>query len=202
MIMAVDFEYIKIDIEQVKETYVALRDLVYEDMDKQYKENKIHGPDYANTWAQLMQGVISGTLNAIVALQSKETEADRCIKYAQCEEIGKESARRDCESESKCSLTDQQEKKVKYETESALPAQVALHVRQEAGFDDNIRQKLMEAQLNSWAMMFSSGLLESYPCFIDSDEASTLYAGILAKTMPTYTPPAPGTKCPAAAPAP
>ena len=98
----IDFEYIKIDVEQVKETYIVLRDLVYEDMERQYKEGKIHGPDYANTWAGLMSGVISGTLNAIVALQSKETEADRCVKYATCEKVKQETA------------------KVKYETNTLL----------------------------------------------------------------------------------
>ena len=47
--------------------------------------------------------------------------------------------------------------------------------RQIAGFEDNIRQKMLEIQMNAWAMAFSSGMLECIPCFIDNDEASALY---------------------------
>lgn len=47
--------------------------------------------------------------------------------------------------------------------------------RQIQGFDDNLKQKLMEIQMNAWGMMFSSGLLASKPSIIDNDEVSSLY---------------------------
>ena len=47
--------------------------------------------------------------------------------------------------------------------------------RQREGFDDNKHQKLFEAQMNAWALMFSSGLLTDKPTIISNDSASTLY---------------------------
>ena len=43
------------------------------------------------------------------------------------------------------------------------------------GFDDNKHQKLFEAQMNAWALMFSSGLLTTQPSIISNDSASALY---------------------------
>ena len=54
-------------------------------------------------------------------------------------------------------------------------ANVALIDRQKQGFDDNLKQKLMEIQLNAWSLMFSSGMLTSSPAIITNDEASKLY---------------------------
>lgn len=54
-------------------------------------------------------------------------------------------------------------------------ANIDLLNRQREGFDDNKYQKLFEAQMNAWALMFSSGLLETKPSIISNDSASTLY---------------------------
>ena len=56
-----------------------------------------------------------------------------------------------------------------------LDAQEALYRRQIEGFDDNKYQKLFEAQMNAWALMFSSGLLSDKPTIIGNDSASSLY---------------------------
>lgn len=53
--------------------------------------------------------------------------------------------------------------------------QTKLYQRQREGFDDNKYQKLLETQMNSWALMFSSGLLTEKPSIITSDQASLLY---------------------------
>jgi len=52
-------------------------------------------------------------------------------------------------------------------------AQTAFTIRQTEGFDDNKKQKMLEIQMNAWAMMFSSGLLDQVPsvinrCYVDS----------------------------------
>ena len=57
-------------------------------------------------------------------------------------------------------------------------AQTALYVRQTAGFDDNKNQKLFEAQLNSWGLMYSSGTLTDVPGIISNDAVSTLYTNL------------------------
>ena len=54
-------------------------------------------------------------------------------------------------------------------------ANIDLLNRQKEGFDDNKYQKLFEAQMNAWALMFSSGLLTDKPTIISNDSASSLY---------------------------
>lgn len=181
-------------------------------LQEDYDCKKINGTTFADTWAKLMGSVTGQILGAMTTLATSETMADRALKTATTEEIALKSAREECMATAECTLKDAQkveiglkslreecmataecdlkqaqEDKAKYETSDILPAQKALTLRQTDGFDDNLRQKLFEAQMNAWAMMFSSGLLEAVPCFISSDEASTLYGGILTKTMPTYT---------------
>ena len=59
--------------------------------------------------------------------------------------------------------------------EEVKQANIDLLNRQKEGFDDNKYQKLFEAQMNAWALMFSSGLLETKPSIISNDSASALY---------------------------
>lgn len=59
--------------------------------------------------------------------------------------------------------------------EEVKQANIDLLNRQKEGFDDNKYQKLFEAQMNAWALMFSSGLLTTQPSIISNDSASALY---------------------------
>lgn len=59
--------------------------------------------------------------------------------------------------------------------EDLKQANIDLLNRQKEGFDDNKNQKLFEAQMNAWALMFSSGLLTTKPEIISNDSASSLY---------------------------
>ena len=59
--------------------------------------------------------------------------------------------------------------------EDLKQANIDLLNRQREGFDDNKHQKLFEAQMNAWALMFSSGLLTTKPQIISNDSASSLY---------------------------
>ena len=59
--------------------------------------------------------------------------------------------------------------------EDLKQANIDLLNRQREGFDDNKHQKLFEAQMNAWALMFSSGLLTTQPTIISNDSASALY---------------------------
>ena len=59
--------------------------------------------------------------------------------------------------------------------EELKQANIELLNRQKEGFDDNKYQKLFEAQMNAWALMFSSGLLTTKPAVISNDSASALY---------------------------
>ena len=124
------------------------------------------------------------------------SQSDCDFHDAQEAEILKESTRRDllnteqilasgikstnetCVSTADCELKDAQELKIEYETSDILPANKDMIVRQKEGFDDNLRQKLFDSQMNSWAMMYSSGLLEDKPSIISNDEVSGLYNSI------------------------
>ena len=64
-------------------------------------------------------------------------------------------------------------------------ANIALLDRQREGFDDNKHQKLFEAQMNAWALMFSSGILTTKPDIIRDDAVSTLYNALKPSTPPT-----------------
>ena len=59
--------------------------------------------------------------------------------------------------------------------EDLKQANIDLLNRQKEGFDDNKHQKLFEAQMNAWALMFSSGILETKPRIINDDKVSALY---------------------------
>lgn len=58
--------------------------------------------------------------------------------------------------------------------------QKLLYARQTKGFNDNVKQKLFDSQVNSWGLMFSSGMLEEKPSFITNNAVTTLYNDIIA----------------------
>jgi len=224
MAIGFDTKAVDLDIDQVKELYNAMSDLVYKDMDKQYKEKKLNGSTYASTWADLMKAVVAGSMQTVASLQMKETDADRCVKESQCNlnqsqislhteqeaeilresdrktclatadcelkgsqqtlvdtqntEIGVESTRKDCLATAECELKETQKAKVDYEVSDSLPTQKLFTERQTEGFDDNKMQKMLEIQMNAWAMMFSSGLMTDVPSIISGDSASSLYCAM------------------------
>ena len=96
----------KVDMDQVKEIYTELSNLVYADMDKQYKEGKISGPTYSETWKELMKATIVGSLNSVVSLVNKETEADRCVKRSTCDKNKEEMRLLDLKTTKDMLLTD------------------------------------------------------------------------------------------------
>ena len=65
--------------------------------------------------------------------------------------------------------------------EELKQANIELLNRQKQGFDDNKYQKLFEAQMNAWALMFSSGLLTTKAQIISNDSASALYNALKPK---------------------
>jgi len=67
-------------------------------------------------------------------------------------------------------------------------AQEAYTRRQIEGFDDNVRQKMLDAQMNAWAMMFSSGLLEEKPRMICDDAVTNLYKFMSDNSGVPYNP--------------
>ena len=210
-----------IDIDKVKELYGEMSKLVYADMNKQWNENKINGSKYADTWAALMKAVVSDSISAVVSLQNNETDADRCVKQAECDLKAAQTLKVAAEESlvnaqetqviaekdkilyetanilpehknlaiadialktSQKAQTDSQKAKIDYETQNILPEQKNFTIRQTEGFDDNIRQKMFETQMNSWAMMYSSGIMgDVVPSIISETEANKLWKKLKAE---------------------
>jgi len=63
--------------------------------------------------------------------------------------------------------------------------QTQLYERQREGFDDDLRRKMLDIQMNTWAMMFSSGLLTEVPKIITNDEVTDLYCYMKEQVLET-----------------
>ena len=117
----------------------------------EFDNGRIAGPDYATVYLGSMQTAIGAAIDFILREKAVEeqiaaSQADTAIK----------------QNQSTADIT-------------LKAQQAALYERQRQGFDDNKYQKLLETQMNSWALMFSSGLLTEKPSIITSDQASILY---------------------------
>ena len=115
------------------------------------------------------KGYVQVQSDAFPASASKELE----LKQAQ---ISKLTSDKNLVDAQKTAYPTQQAKDIEVKQ-----ANIDLLNRQKAGFDDNKYQKLFEAQMNAWALMFSSGLLTTQPKVITNDAASTLYDSLKPK---------------------
>lgn len=77
---------------------------------------------------------------------------------------------------------------VKDEDIATAQEQQQLYSRQREGFDDDIRRKMLDIQMNTWGIMFSSGLLEEKPAMICDDAVTDLYAFMSDKAGVPYVP--------------
>ncbi len=212
---------VKLDIDQILDVYDKFNTRIRRDLQTDYDCKKINGATYADTWAKLISSVTGNIFSSIVALQNKETEADKLLKYAQLDdiragivlkygqldditastvgryaqvddtrasieskyvqmnEIKAKSCREDCLAETECNLKNTQRDKVQYEIDNVLPASVQFTKRQTCGFDDNKYQKMLEAQLNAWAMAYSSGRLTNIPNVISGSQVDSLYTAMI-----------------------
>ena len=136
--------------------------MVNENLKIQYDEGRIKATDYAEAYIAGLQTCVTESMNYIMqkdilTRQAENLQKDIEVKQAN---IGV--------------LTKQAENLTK--DIAVKDANIALLNRQKDGFDDNNHQKLFEAQMNAWALMFSSGLLTTQPSIISNDSASSLYA--------------------------
>ncbi len=149
---------IPVDVTGIINLCSAMATLIETSFKEDLSTGRINGHDYATMKAAVLSQIANSSMQSVISLQNKETAADKAVKEAQVDVSVADIALRE--------------------------AQADVSIRQKEGFDDSLRQKAFDSQMNSWAMMFSSGLLESVPCFISGDEATSLYKGIIEKTMP------------------
>ena len=131
----------------------------------QHKTSRITGAEYAEVYLGTMQTAISEAMKLVLQNDTLAKEIE--LKEAQ---IAKINADKELINAQLLAYPVQQAK-----DNEVKDANIALLNRQKEGFDDNKHQKLFEAQMNAWALMFSSGLLTTKPEIISNDSASSLY---------------------------
>ena len=131
----------------------------------QNQSSRITGAEYAEVYLGTMQTAISEAMKFV--LQNNTLAKELELKQAQIAKINAESNLVNAQ----LAILDKQQAKDLL----VKQANIDLLNRQREGFDDNKYQKLFEAQMNAWALMFSSGLLTTQPSIISNDSASSLY---------------------------
>lgn len=143
----------------------VLMKAVNENINIQYELTRITGSDYATVYLGAIETCIKEATNLLLqkAIADKEIEVKQAQINVALEEKRLKAAQADA-------YPDQAAKDL-----LVKQANIELLNRQKEGFDDNKYQKLFEAQMNAWALMFSSGLLTDKPTIISNDSASALY---------------------------
>ena len=131
----------------------------------QHKTSRITGAEYAEVYLGTMQSAISEAMKFVLQNDTLAKEIE--LKEAQ---IAKINADKELINAQLLAYSEQQAKDL-----AVKQANIDLLNRQRDGFDDNKHQKLFEAQMNAWALMFSSGILETKPRIINDDKVSALY---------------------------
>ena len=139
------------DMDEVKDVYEKLTALSKTDLLEEFKARRIKGTEYADVFNSLMGASLQLAMDA----PYKSAQIDIAHKELELKEKELEIA------DAELALKEAQEK---------------LYIRQTEGFDDDLRRKMLDIQMNSWSMMFSSGLLEEKPDLISNDAVSDLYA--------------------------
>ena len=130
--------------------------MLNENLKIQYDAGRIKATDYAQAYIAGLQTCITEAMKFI--MQKDTAEEDKRLKAAQADSYPAQAA---------ADL-------------AVKTAQVELYNKQKAGFDDNRRQKLFEATVNSWALAYSSGILDTtiLPSFINNTDMTTLFTTI------------------------
>jgi hypothetical protein len=154
------------DTAQFDIVFDKLTDKIKTELNEQYNAKRILGNEYATVYAQLMDRALQ------LAYSDQVTQAEILLKAAQEQNI---------QAETSLKATQESELVSNGIADRALKeSQKLLYDRQKKGFDDNVKQKLFDSQVNSWGLMFSSGMLEEKPDFITNNAVTTLYNDILS----------------------
>ena len=141
----------------------------------QYKAQRLKAENFATVYVGVVPTVLQESMKFI--MQKDNLLKDLEVKDANIGLINQQTAnllKDDALKDANLDLLNQQKDNLVKDNE-VKDANIALLDRQREGFDDNKHQKLFEAQMNAWALMFSSGLLSDKPQIISNDSASALY---------------------------
>ena len=141
----------------------------------QNQTSRITGAEYAEVYLGTMQSAISEAMRFL--LNRDNLIKDIEVKQANIELLTQQKVNLITDNalkQANIAVTNKQAENLTKDLE-VKQANIDLLNRQREGFDDNKYQKLFEAQMNAWALMFSSGLLTTKPSIISNDSASSLY---------------------------
>lgn len=186
---------ISLDQTQLSEIYDTLNLKVRTDLQADYDCGKINGATFADTWAKMMSPAIGHIMTAMVALATKETAADRAVKYAQVEVSESQVEVNDAKilnetnaTNSKTALNNAQIAKLNADVTNSTALRTAdvelkgeqglLYARQAKGFDDNANQKLFDSQLSAWSMVYADTDLETVTSPLQDSQICESYTRI------------------------
>jgi len=180
------------DIDLVNSTYDDLANKVKTDLDDQYTKGRLTGSDYANVYATLM--------NTILQLSFQAPEKSKQIELQDQQIINEQAQEKLIEAQTKVQLNtinvqnqqilneQAQEKLIEAQTldqeehtklqqvqEDLIREQTEVAKKQVKSFDQNVQLKLFKAQMDTWGVMFGSGMLDKKPSIITNDQVSSLY---------------------------
>lgn len=159
----------------------VLMKAVNKNIEGQYNKNRITGPDYASVYLGAIQSVIAQSVQYL--LQEQKIEADVDLVKTQNTEIQLNGIKdRNIKTEQALNEADKRLSTAK--ARELQEAQRRLYERQIIGFDDNKEIKAFESQLNSWALLHSSGMIDSVvlPSVINADNLQATYNSLVADT--------------------
>ena len=134
----------------------------------QYDNGRILGDTYAQAYIQLVSAAIDKSVNLAIA------NAEIKLKIA--------------ELELKENQADEDEALNKLKQEQ-LRAQTKVYDRQIEGFSDNLKLKLLQSQLESFSMIFASGMLDfnenaaAFPKALKASSLSEVYDDLRASSL-------------------
>ena len=161
------------DLTQIDEAYDNLTSKIKTDLDNQYQLGRLTGSDYANVYAQLIGQCLQLAFQTpIDDKQVSKLDEDINLIKKQEDNLDKDLLVKDQQIDSG-------------------KAQEAVYKRQKQGFDDKLKMDLTKMQLDSWSMMFSSGLLSDKPSIISNDSVSAMYSNLESTALSGSTIPAP-----------
>ena len=171
--------------------------IVNENLKIQYDAGRIKATDYAEAYIAGLQTCITESMKFIKEKDNLNKDIE--VKQAQILSMQNENSIKATQSAKDAALKEAQaataleDKRLKAAQADSYPAQAAadlavktaqveLYNKQKAGFDDNRRQKLFEATVNSWALAYSSGILDKaiLPSFINNTDMTSLFTTLKA----------------------
>lgn len=152
--------------------FEILMNSINKQIKSQYDSGRIRGEDYAQVYMAMMQAALAQSMQFTLSKDKAETdvellEAQKAKLAAETALVGTQNleiqanGEADREIKAEQALNEADKRLSTAKAREVQESQRRLYERQILGFDDNKNIKAFESQLNSWALLHSSGMIES-----------------------------------------